>query len=1559
MTQDTELDGLDRVPIAQLDASAQTLSGAVEGVVTLIWPYSNSKQSFSILLAEPDFRLRRHKGQVRIHFTGPSAKAAARHNVQSGDKIVLNLLGAQWEKDETTSSTPGRGVEWELHYAGRVVLRIQREGQAPIILDIDHPVQSPEARIRSPPPYDSGSIPQFPSTPIPFPAVPALRQAWSTPAFLKRDRLSAASFFGSDYDPFDEDEFKDNNRRKKTKFGRNSDQWRFTEKSSSPESVAQVRMQADNHPAAEEASDLHANGHADVIEPSEYTESKEVATDMINHDFTIEGQTGDVLMRENSPAPSQVSNVDLAQKEPVESSPPMENLDTFTTEDRPPLHSIHVEPSVPQPQQEDTSYQHDPSSAVITDSSETPEEPRKHTFDEQSLPINAEPPHSQRTIGNVTNLEEFVDQLQSDTLGLSPPSTARDMESIAHVPQSLLDPGQTIEIQSYEQLPLDVEEPAKDSPPSKIMESDPHVPNFEHTEGSGAVTYPSLRPNEETVNKSPSLELQEKPAAAELRHTEANPSSAKIEGVSSKESGEDSLSYVVSHHRSSDAGEVEQLLNASSPPLAVEDGHTALTTEATQISGQDDELDIHIDTRTVNLSVGEKNLPAITTGHEPEEALKLDLTGVAPGVSIISDAVIGTHQEDVDVTPNIRYSEIQMIDDQEALSAPQGYYFQNTSTSNRPIGLEENDQTQVRDATQTSQYLQASRADSSSIPLPDTEFGPQGDEASDQILDPMDSAVDAQAGYPLSSDEFDVEDSEEEPPKRSRDSYSLGWPSSSTDDIFDAREIIMGTSRYSSLNTTNSREPSTVRNTPTSNVPVISIDDSDDDGADVGQSQTDGAAISAMRNIRQERQPSYPLSPIKHQNSLELPSQRLPDTVPDSQATAEAPQSELSAQGVMLPTDEVESISSAESDQVEDDDVELNSSHVSPASPSPELGIPSEDIGSPQRISFDKVQAQATQETYKYQYIIELEDSHSPSDHDMEPRAMLPLQSTLIDPHLDPRLKNEVLTPNETQQRDELSQESGISLRSIHDTHDLPTPQLTQNRSSDLMLPASLRSPSPAIGSSPPLIPSVKSSPPVIDRKPDLVDQLQRLRTEDRRSPRSSPRSRRVSNIPASVSPWFAPKRTNDTVPDSRSPSDDGTEEVDFSPGEDDADIEDANIEEEEDEEDEEIPSSNVNTDAQDRGGVRELHTALDAAAETQKKMVKCRDRIRKAWGIELEGFLVGSPTTTTEGLGRSSSEILAAIAEEVPLSQAESVFMDVVKDRISPGGTQVGRSRKQKLTRADMLEAKTRLNKRSAQSPTSKPLHQGISVQIERTPPAAPSSPPLGLRTSHGYYAPLSALLSHFGSHISTLSIVLTSTPIARATSGPLDFYTTVLLIDPSSLASYPPRKKTSPTSTTVPSPFTIAQIFRPSRASLPSPCLPGSIILLRSFTIRSTNHTPSLLSTDSSAWVLFAPQEPNPRIPGPPVEFGAEERGYVRGLGQTLGVVEQAGEAVEIEARQPLAQGRHDRGVAGLPELGLEAAHVADGAEAAQLGKVGRRQRRGRGRRRGRSRLRRALDP
>lgn len=122
-----ELHARTQLPIAQLEPSINRSTSLIRGVVTLVWPYSSSTNSISVLLVEPDFRLRRNKGQVRITFRGSSAKAVARSGLNSGDGLVLGLEGVEWIKDEGVIKTPGRGVDWELRFGGRVILQVREQ----------------------------------------------------------------------------------------------------------------------------------------------------------------------------------------------------------------------------------------------------------------------------------------------------------------------------------------------------------------------------------------------------------------------------------------------------------------------------------------------------------------------------------------------------------------------------------------------------------------------------------------------------------------------------------------------------------------------------------------------------------------------------------------------------------------------------------------------------------------------------------------------------------------------------------------------------------------------------------------------------------------------------------------------------------------------------------------------------------------------------------------------------------------------------------------------------------------------------------------------------------------------------------------------------------------------------------------------------------------------------------------------------------------------------------------------------------------------------------------
>jgi hypothetical protein len=113
------------IPIAQLTPLlAAPASRSIKAVVTLTWPYSSATGSVAFLLSEPDFRLRRTRGQVRVQFAGSSAKHVAKSGIASGDEVILCLDGVEWVEDDNRVSTPGRGVEFELKFTERLLLQV-------------------------------------------------------------------------------------------------------------------------------------------------------------------------------------------------------------------------------------------------------------------------------------------------------------------------------------------------------------------------------------------------------------------------------------------------------------------------------------------------------------------------------------------------------------------------------------------------------------------------------------------------------------------------------------------------------------------------------------------------------------------------------------------------------------------------------------------------------------------------------------------------------------------------------------------------------------------------------------------------------------------------------------------------------------------------------------------------------------------------------------------------------------------------------------------------------------------------------------------------------------------------------------------------------------------------------------------------------------------------------------------------------------------------------------------------------------------------------------------
>jgi hypothetical protein len=113
-----------KLPLASLTPDTAANSAAfLEGVVSLLWPYSPSSATLSLLVCEEDFRLRGSKGQLKVNFRGASARALDEKKVQIGDKVQLSLEGAELEALE--NATP-RDVPWAIVFSTRLVMKVRR-----------------------------------------------------------------------------------------------------------------------------------------------------------------------------------------------------------------------------------------------------------------------------------------------------------------------------------------------------------------------------------------------------------------------------------------------------------------------------------------------------------------------------------------------------------------------------------------------------------------------------------------------------------------------------------------------------------------------------------------------------------------------------------------------------------------------------------------------------------------------------------------------------------------------------------------------------------------------------------------------------------------------------------------------------------------------------------------------------------------------------------------------------------------------------------------------------------------------------------------------------------------------------------------------------------------------------------------------------------------------------------------------------------------------------------------------------------------------------------------
>ncbi|KAJ5104652.1 Telomere end binding protein [Penicillium alfredii] len=207
---------LTKAPIAALSPTLeQPEEKCILANVTLVWPYSSSTRSISLLLSEPDFRLRRSNGQVKVVFHWHVAERVAESHVGIGDSVCLALRGSKWVANETATQTPGKYVAWDAHFESGVSI----ESHVPVPSVAEFAPPTTPGRISMDPEIDGA---------------PGIG-SWGSPAFSKSSRKSFGEALDSAFDPFaEEDGSVPGKGRKRPRFSLRREEWRIVDEPESP-----------------------------------------------------------------------------------------------------------------------------------------------------------------------------------------------------------------------------------------------------------------------------------------------------------------------------------------------------------------------------------------------------------------------------------------------------------------------------------------------------------------------------------------------------------------------------------------------------------------------------------------------------------------------------------------------------------------------------------------------------------------------------------------------------------------------------------------------------------------------------------------------------------------------------------------------------------------------------------------------------------------------------------------------------------------------------------------------------------------------------------------------------------------------------------------------------------------------------------------------------------------------------------------------------------------------------------------------------------------------------
>lgn len=269
------------IAIQDLDTSTDPPSnGTIHAVVSLLWPYSSSTRQCALLLSERDSRLRARGGQIRVKFSGPTARAVAEGKLGIGNEVVLELGSGQWVRDEVGVAVhvPGKSVG-ELQFGRGVRLRVQKEGAEDVEVNVaedavDENEQEQEqereevsARVVRTPAKRTSPAATFRSS---IGSTPGSNAIYSSPAYMRR----AAKFSYLDgLSRLFEDEWENQDlprKKARTSIGEVKS-WKVVDRTPSPErrSSASVIQVDEEMAEAEDVAGDHTMDNQSSVEPSD------------------------------------------------------------------------------------------------------------------------------------------------------------------------------------------------------------------------------------------------------------------------------------------------------------------------------------------------------------------------------------------------------------------------------------------------------------------------------------------------------------------------------------------------------------------------------------------------------------------------------------------------------------------------------------------------------------------------------------------------------------------------------------------------------------------------------------------------------------------------------------------------------------------------------------------------------------------------------------------------------------------------------------------------------------------------------------------------------------------------------------------------------------------------------------------------------------------------------------------------------------------------------------------------------------------------------------------